>query len=81
MAPATDPWPLTTDEGPRISSIRSRLNVFWGRITIGLGPSQMPSRSVATCDVVNPRIEKDDGAVGCSPDTTPAIRPTASLTF
>ncbi|MEZ5287949.1 MAG: hypothetical protein R2712_24755 [Vicinamibacterales bacterium] len=61
--------------------MRSRLNVFCGRMTIVLGPSQIPSRSVETWLAVKPRTTNEEGAVGCSPETTPAMLDTASLTF
>lgn len=81
MVPATAPWPLITDEGPRSSSTRSRLNVFCGRMTMVLGPSQRPSRRFETWLAVKPRMTNDEGAVGFSPETTPAMLDTASLTF
>ena len=64
MVPATAPWPLRTEEGPRSSSTRSRLKVFCGRMTMLAGPSQMPSRRTVICERVKPRTEKLDGAAG-----------------
>ena len=41
--------------------MRSRLKVFWGRMTIFAGPTHKPSRKMVICDLVKPRIENVDG--------------------
>ena len=49
-------------------------------MTILAGPTQRPSRSIVIWDLVNPLIEKVEGAAGDSPETTPGRLCTASVT-